>query len=49
MENNTTKTSDFEIKYENGKVVIYQNNQYVKTFHSKLMALGFINRNGFKF
>ncbi|MBD0400660.1 hypothetical protein [Flammeovirga sp. EKP202] len=33
-----------ELKHENGKVFVYENEQCIKSFNNELMALGFINR-----
>ncbi|WP_157491694.1 hypothetical protein [Flammeovirga sp. SJP92] len=33
-----------ELKHEDGKVFVYENEQRIKSFKNELMALGFINR-----
>lgn len=44
MKTRKPNKSTLEIKHENGKVFVYENDCCIKTFHNELMAVGFINR-----
>lgn len=44
MKENRPSKPALELRHENGKVLVYENEQRIKSFTNELMALGFINR-----
>ncbi|NLR91787.1 MULTISPECIES: hypothetical protein [Flammeovirga] len=37
------KNINYEIKHQDGKVLVYKDNELVKTFRNEMIAIGYIN------